>query len=116
MILVKCGWLIKLARNLSGRKTNYIAVAEWLLYWPSKPGAVKRNHEEIHNRQQRWLLYVGMWVLYRFFYLCGLILYRNREKAYLNNPFEFEARSNEEDLNYLKKRRPYAWVRYICKK
>ena len=45
------------------------------------------------------------------FYICYLIaIYR---KSYFNISFEKEAYANENDPNYLKNRKPFAFLKYI---
>lgn len=35
------------------------------------------------------------------------------KEAYHSNPFERECHENDDDLKYLFKRKPFAWVKYI---
>ena len=72
-----------------------------------------KNHETIHYLQQAELLMVFQWLLYGIFHLVGLIKYKDGTKAYYANPFEKEAYANDENSNYLKERKPYAWVNYL---
>ena len=62
------------------------------------------NHETIHLKQQAEMLIIP-------FYICYLIaLYR---KGYMEISFEKEAYANENDLNYLKKRRIFSFTKYL---
>ncbi len=70
------------------------------------------NHERIHIHQQLELLVLPFYVLYLIEYAAGLIKYRNRLSAYMNISFEREAYKNDSDLDYLKKRKCWAWRRY----
>lgn len=63
---------------------------------------VDLNHENIHGKQQKELLLI-------FFYLIYLIEWIF--KGYKNISFEKEAYSNENNLDYLKNRKPYAMWR-----
>tara|TARA_R110002012_G_scaffold280715_1_gene469352 strand:+ start:212 stop:595 length:384 start_codon:yes stop_codon:yes gene_type:complete len=74
---------------------------------------IVRNHETIHYHQQLELLFVGQWLLYVFYWLKGLITYKDGEVAYAESPFEREAYQNEADLDYLKNRERFAWRKYI---
>ena len=65
---------------------------------------VLMNHEKIHIRQQVELLIIVFFVWYFMEYLVRLIQFRNRREAYYNISFEREAYTNEKDLDYLKKR------------
>lgn len=71
------------------------------------------NHELIHTRQMRELLYVPFYLLYVLEWLVKLAIYRNREQAYVNISFEREAYAYGHDLDYLPRRRRYAWLRFL---
>lgn len=62
------------------------------------------NHERIHLRQQLELLVLPFYVWYLIAY------YRKR---YYNVSFEREAYANDADPVYLKKRKPFAFIKYI---
>jgi len=70
------------------------------------------RHETTHFQQQLELLFVFQWILYGFFYLYGLIKYRNSKKAYYRIPFEQEAYDNQHDPSYLPSRKRYSWWKY----
>lgn len=61
------------------------------------------NHERIHLRQQAELLVIPFYI----WYLIAL-----KRKSYMEISFEKEAYANEKDLDYLKKRRPYCFLKY----
>ena len=71
-----------------------------------------KTHETIHYQQQLELLFLGQWVLYVFYYLKGLFIYKDGAKAYRENPFEREAYDNDEDEGYLAERKRYNWINY----
>ena len=119
---------------------GYIAITVWPLVFVRKKARVRfteevERHENIHGRQQRELLPVGialcailaltgcgwwsllalpiaLW-LYILSYLLRLAWYRNHKKAYRNNPFEAEAYMYEDDCYYLSRRTPFYWVRFM---
>jgi len=70
------------------------------------------NHEKIHIHQQRELLILPFYFLYAFYFLFGMLKYRDTKMAYYRNPFEQEAYSNQGDPIYLKTRSPYNWLRF----
>jgi hypothetical protein len=78
-----------------------------IVFSVQKLNPVELNHERIHTAQQRELLYVGFYVWYVIEWLCLLIKYRDRMKAYFNIRFEKEAYRHEGDLLYLKHRKKY---------
>lgn len=62
------------------------------------------NHERIHLRQQLELLVLPFFVWYLLDFLVKWMRYRNWNEAYRNIIFEREAYANEKDLDYLKSR------------
>lgn len=76
------------------------------------------NHESIHIYQYNDLFVIGFLALYAWDYLHGLIKYRNDyegyssagEKAYYRIRAEQEAYDNDQDLEYLKRRKKYEWL------
>ncbi|MFK7048608.1 MULTISPECIES: hypothetical protein [Flavobacterium] len=71
------------------------------------------NHESIHIRQQKEMLIVLFFVWYGLEYLFRLLQFRNQHKAYYNISFEREAYKKEKDLDYLKKRSFWAFLKYL---
>lgn len=69
------------------------------------------NHERIHLKQQAEMLVVGFYVVYILNWLYLVIKHRDVYLAYRFLAFEVEAYDNEDNLEYLENRRPYAWLR-----
>lgn len=69
------------------------------------------NHERIHLRQQLELLIVFFYLWYGIEYLVHLIRLKSKQAAYRSISFEKEAYANENDLNYLKKRSFWAFLK-----
>jgi hypothetical protein len=70
------------------------------------------NHERIHIRQQLELLILPFFILYIAEWLILLLKYKNKDQAYRSISFEMEAYDNEDRFDYLKNRKPYAWLKY----
>ncbi len=74
-------------------------------------GEVLLNHERIHLRQQLELLILPFYI----WYLCSYLFYRfkglSHHTAYRSILFEREAYAHEKDLDYLRKRRFWAFLR-----
>ena len=70
------------------------------------------RHETIHIKQQQELLLVGFYLLYVFYWLRGMLMYKDSYIAYHSIPFEQEAYEHEDDLEYLSKRPFWAWRNY----
>jgi hypothetical protein len=65
------------------------------------------NHERIHLQQQKELLLIPFYIWY---------LIELKRKGYYGICFEREAYMNDLDLRYLKRRKPYSFLRYRWKK
>ena len=70
------------------------------------------NHEKIHIRQQLELLILPFFVWYTLEYLVRLIQFKDRKKAYYNISFEREAYANESNIDYLKTRPLWRFIKY----
>jgi hypothetical protein len=73
------------------------------------------NHEKIHASQQLEMLWIPFFLWYSIEYLVRLLIYRNHHQAYMNLSHEREAYSNAGNLNYLKTRKRYSWIKYLRK-
>jgi len=69
------------------------------------------NHESIHKRQIRELLYVFFYLFY--FIEWVLKLFKYGLNSYRNISFEREAYTNDGDLMYLGKRKRFAFLKYL---
>ncbi|MFH7000088.1 hypothetical protein ACHRVZ_19375 [Flavobacterium sp. FlaQc-57] len=74
------------------------------------------NHEKIHLRQQIELLILPFFIWYVFEFLVRFVQYKDKDLAYRNISFEREAYSNETDLNYLKNRSFFGFLKYLTLK
>lgn len=73
------------------------------------------NHEKIHTAQMKELCYVLFYLLYVIEWIARLVIYGNHMKAYRRISFEMEAYTNQNDREYLMKRKHFAFLRYIGK-
>jgi len=71
------------------------------------------NHEKIHLKQQAEMLVVFFYLWYGIEFLIRFFRYKNSYLAYRNISFEKEAYSNECNLNYIKDRRFWEFLKYI---
>lgn len=71
------------------------------------------NHEKIHTRQMKEMLYIFFYLWYGIEWIIRLIQYRNSMSAYYNISFEREAYRNERDPQYLDKRKMFSSMRYL---
>lgn len=66
-----------------------------------------------------WWLILGVLFYYLWYgteYAIRYVAYSKPKEAYRNISFEQEAYNNEKDVDYLKNRKPFAWMKYIFKK
>lgn len=119
---------------------GYIAITLWPFIIVRRSALSKftdsvLRHELIHGRQQVEMLLLGavmsVWfaavgagwwsvLLLPIFYWCygmewllGLLCFGNSDQAYDHISFEREAADNEKNVDYLRIRKPFAWIKYI---
>lgn len=85
----------------------------FLKYKALKSNVILINHEKIHLKQQLELLIAPFFIFYTCEFLIRLMQYRNWNLAYRNISFEREAYRNEKDLNYLKSRPLFNFIKFI---
>lgn len=87
-----------------------------LKYDVDKNNPVFVNHEKIHLRQQLELLILLFYIFYVLEFIIRFIQYKNKDLAYRNISFEREAYSKETDLDYLKNRSFFGFLKYLTLK
>lgn len=81
-----------------------IAITLFPFIFTKRTDVVTINHEKIHLKQQAEMLIVFFYIWY---------LFEAIFKGYDNISFEREAYENEGDIEYLKKRKLFAWIKYL---
>lgn len=71
------------------------------------------NHERIHLRQQLELLILPFYLIYGLEYLLGRVKGKSHLKAYEDISFEKEAYAQECEMDYLSRRKFWAWREYL---
>ena len=71
------------------------------------------NHEAIHSRQIKELLFLGFYIWYVIEWLVRMLYLKNSKKAYKAISFEREAFENDLDTNYLNNRKRFLFLNYI---
>ena len=69
------------------------------------------NHEKIHSAQIKELLYIPFYIFYLSEWIFRILF--SKGNAYRNISFEREAYCNQENLNYLKHRKHYSFIKYL---
>lgn len=70
------------------------------------------NHERIHTAQMTELLWILFYLFYFLEWLFRVVQYQSLLKGYYNISFEREAYKYGNDLEYLKNRKRFAFVKY----
>lgn len=78
-----------------------------------KENQILINHEKIHLKQQAELLVVFFYLFYLIEWAIKFLKYQNSYIAYKNLSFEREAYLNEKNLNYLKTRKFWAFIKHL---
>lgn len=83
----------------------------FLRYRIDKTDRILLNHERIHIRQALELLIIPFYIWYLTEFLYRLLQHKDFNTAYFHISFEREAFSNQHDMEYLNKRKPFAFIR-----
>ncbi|WP_373693835.1 MULTISPECIES: hypothetical protein [Aequorivita] len=98
-------------------RKNFNGITLWpfviLKHNSLKNDAIFINHERIHLRQQAELLLVLFYVWYGIEFLFRWFQYKNRLKAYRNISFEREAYFHEQHFDYIKRRKPFGFLKFL---
>jgi len=82
-------------------------------YGLDKENSVFVNHEKIHLRQQLEMLLIPFFIWYFLEFFVRLAQYKTFDLAYRNISFEREAYAKEKDLDYLKQRSFWKFLKYL---
>ncbi|MEM9649501.1 hypothetical protein [Flagellimonas flava] len=98
---------------------NYVGLSLWP-FIILKEGALRKddvliNHERIHLKQQRELFIIPFYILYISEWLLRTVLYLDSYRAYQNISFEREAYANEDDMEYIFRRKAYSFLNYLTR-
>jgi len=96
---------------------NYVGLSIWPFIF-LKNDSLKEdifliNHEKIHLVQQKELLIIPFYIIYITEWVLRSICYFDTYKAYQNLSFEREAYLNEKDLDYIKNRSAFSFIKYL---
>ncbi len=100
-------------KGLKLPKIGGITLWPFILLKPTSPSKELLNHEKIHLRQQAELLVIPFYVWYFTEWCFYYIITGNWWRAYYRISFEKEAYANECNLDYLKKRKFWAFLKYL---
>ena len=99
--------------NVSSLWVEGMALFPFILLKTKTPARLLINHERIHLRQQIEMGLVVFYIWYFAEYLIRLVQYKKHYLAYLHISFEREAFRNQDDFEYLEKRKFWAFLKYV---
>ena len=99
--------------NVSSLWVEGMAVYPFIFLKTKSPARLLINHERIHLRQQIEMGLVVFYIWYFAEYLIRLVQYKKHYLAYLHISFEREAFLNQQDFDYLKNRKFWAFLKYF---
>ena len=105
----------KMTRLILPGRFHALCIWPFLLIRPDMPMELHEimNHELIHVRQQLEMAWILFFIWYLLEFSIRFLFLRNFKKAYQSLSHEKEAYINDADPDYLKKRKPYAWIKYL---
>lgn len=97
---------------------NYLAINLFgVMFAKGKVDEVTVNHESIHTEQMKELLYVFFYIFYGIEWFLRLFTnYLDGHAAYRNISFEREAYANEKNMEYIKGRKRFSFLKYFKEK
>ena len=110
-MIIVCQSLLKNTKILGITLYPFIFLREKRL----KNDKILINHERIHLRQQAELLVVFFYLWYVLEFFCWYVSCQDWDTAYRKNSFEKEAYDRENNLEYLKNRKLWSFLRYFNK-
>lgn len=99
------------------RKFRAMCIWPFVIVKPTQTGLKEMpqimRHESIHARQQIEMAWLLFFIWYVLEFAVRLIILQNYMKAYQSLAHEREAHLNDDDPEYLKNRKLFAWIRYL---
>lgn len=96
---------------------GFIAITIWPFLFVRKAykplAQTTLNHENIHAQQQKEMLWIFFFLWYGIECFLKSFWYKGMSQAYEHISFEREAYVNQDNLNYLKTRKWYSFLKYL---
>ena len=97
--------------------SNFNALAIWPFIFlrgkELKNDAILLNHEKIHLKQQKELLWIFFFMIYFIEFLAKIVIYKRLKLAYRNISFEREAYFHERDFNYIRIKPLWSFINFL---
>ena len=71
------------------------------------------NHERIHTKQMKEMLYIFFYLWYGLEYIIIRLFHVKQNDAYHDVSLEEEAHNNDDNQDYIYLREHYAWLKYF---
>lgn len=71
------------------------------------------NHERIHTKQMKEMLYIFFYLWYGIEYVIIRLFHAKQNDAYHDVSLEEEAHNNDDNQDYIYLREHYTWLKYI---
>ncbi len=111
-MIIENNWLPEICSSISGMYVTAITLFCWVFVRSERMGDdTLITHESIHVEQYKETLFLGFFLFYGYDFLKGILKGKSWAEAYEDTRFEIEAYSNEDDAEYLSKRKRYNWFR-----
>ena len=99
-------------KGIPFRRINGITLFPFIIVRSQNPDKILINHERIHIRQQLELLIIPFYIWYVAEWLYHYAQCKEWWAAYRKISFEKEAYINQEDMEYLKNRKMWVFLKY----
>jgi purine-cytosine permease-like protein len=109
-IIIKSDWFLRVISKVNDIDTRGIEYLPFIAIVAEDATPIEINHETIHFYQMMETLIVGYYLIYLVNYLWLRRNYNHKE-AYRRILLEVEAYKNDSNLDYLKTRKLFAWIR-----
>ena len=97
--------------------SNFNAMAIWPFIFlrdkELKNDDILLNHENIHLKQQKELLWIFFFMIYFIEFLAKIVIYKRLKLAYRNISFEREAYLYEYDFNYTRTKPYWSFINFL---
>ena len=102
-------WMAKIQGNYRGITLYPFGIFLKKLDYPDIDTLV--NHETVHWQQQKEMLVLPFYLWYGIEWIVNIFKFGKR--AYVKLSFEQEAYNNQKNLDYLKTRKKFSWIKYL---
>jgi hypothetical protein len=111
-LIIKSNKIINLISKLDNKTNLKGFVLLGIIFVTSNVDESTLNHEKIHVKQQLETLFIIFYLIYLLQYLILRLKY-DHFTSYKKICFEKEAFENENNKDYLRKRKLFSWIKYI---